>query len=361
MTASCTSNGVQINHRVISALALGDSLGLPFENLKPAHVSRILDKSDITQITLSNGAALVSDDTEHALLTVLALDEAEGSSDLFEQSLARHLANWCRACPPGIGGATLKSCLKLILGVSASKSGVLSAGNGPLMRVPVIALKYRGHSETRKAFVKISTRMTHTDPRATAMSLFLSEVMVLASEKDLTWEDVRSCFIEVLEDCPISEKYAAEMQSKMVAIGAYDPCTATPQDAMKSIGCAKGVSGYILPSAIAAIWFSIKAQGDVGEALRLSIEAGGDTDSVAAIACALTACSPFAVMPRGNIKPFAGAWAGGNRIPQYAAILSAVDNSSPEMIAAPPVGEQFKDNMRAFFAMMRHILWRRLF
>ncbi|MBO9428797.1 ADP-ribosylglycohydrolase family protein [Sulfitobacter sp. R18_1] len=353
----------EIRHNVLLATALGDSLGLPFENLSRSHVNRIFQKTAIKQIMLPSGEALLSDGTEHALLTARSLGEANDDPKQFERILGRQLKRWFMACPPGIGGATLRSCFKMACGVAPSSSGVKSAGNGPLMRVPVIAVKYREHPKKMREFIGVSTKITHTDPRAVVMALFLADLIVQACDGPLLWTQVKSTLDRALNDFACPQNHVAEMQSMMNAIDQHDPNTADPEDAMKSIGCRKGVSGYILHSAFAAAWFAVRANGDVREAIRLSIEAGGDTDSVAAVAAALTSCSPHAVMPNPLDTSYAGCIAGNGMLINHSVPLCNEEHLLRDLNAypEPTVHDMFKDNMRAWRALLRHILWRRLF
>jgi ADP-ribosylglycohydrolase len=67
--------------------------------------------------------------------------------------------------PAGIGRATLRAILKLWFGFPPSKSGVFSAGNGPAMRSAVLGAAIDDLPLLR-SLVGISTRITHTDPKA---------------------------------------------------------------------------------------------------------------------------------------------------------------------------------------------------
>ena len=193
------------------------------------------------------------------------------------------------------------------------------------------------------------------------MSLFLAELMVHACKGPLSWGDVQSVFDRILDEEKWPKAHVDEIQAMLDAIAQYEPGTADPEAAMKSIGCHKGISGYVLHTAIAAAWFTVRSQGDVREAIRLSIEAGGDTDSVAAVAAALTACSPEAVMPENQNTAFAGCIEGRGKLLHYSIALCNEDHLRYELHPEPTVREMFSDNLRALRVMLRHILWRRLF
>src|SRR3954466_5661824 len=109
--------------------AVGDSLGLPFEGLGARRAARLL--GDPLSHHLLPGRGLVSDDTEHACFTALALLRAGGDVDRFGRELASSLRWWLAGLPAGIGFATLRSLLKSSIGFPPHRSGVFSAGNGP--------------------------------------------------------------------------------------------------------------------------------------------------------------------------------------------------------------------------------------
>jgi ADP-ribosylglycohydrolase len=108
---------------------------------------------------------MISDDTEHTLIVAESLIESAGDEALFGKALAKRLRRWFIALPAGIGIATAKACCKLMLGVSATKSGVFSAGNGPAMRSAILGVFADDHQLLRK-LVRSTTRITHTDPKA---------------------------------------------------------------------------------------------------------------------------------------------------------------------------------------------------
>ena len=114
---------------------------------------------------------MVSDDTEHTVLVgqCLALNPPDAQS--FQRMLAWKLRWWLLCAPAGIGFATLRSVLKLWVGFPASRSGVFSAGNGPAMRSAIIGTYFAEDTFRIREYVRASTRLTHTDPRAETAGL----------------------------------------------------------------------------------------------------------------------------------------------------------------------------------------------
>ncbi len=73
---------------------------------------------------------MISDDSEHAAMVGLALFASKHDPNQFAKKLARHLRLWLLAVPAGMGFATLRACVKLLLGFPPSLSGVFSVGTG---------------------------------------------------------------------------------------------------------------------------------------------------------------------------------------------------------------------------------------
>jgi len=147
-------------------MAVGDALGLPLEGLTPQRARKIFGEINADfSMHLCFGRGLVSDDTEHALLTLQAFVATQGDAANFEKELARRMKKWFCLLPPGTGMVTAKSCLKLLVGIAPSRAGVFSAGNGPAMRAPILGVLAASETQLQQ-LIRVSTRLTHTDPKA---------------------------------------------------------------------------------------------------------------------------------------------------------------------------------------------------
>src|SRR5690606_13209480 len=111
------------------------------------------------------GRGLCSDDTEHTMMVARSLALADNDPNHFERLLAGQLKRWLLAVPAGVGFATLRACLKLLIGLGPERSGVFSAGNGPAMRASLLGVCAKSDDECRD-FVRRATRITHTDSKA---------------------------------------------------------------------------------------------------------------------------------------------------------------------------------------------------
>jgi ADP-ribosylglycohydrolase len=205
---------------------------------------------------------MVSDDTEHAAFTAWAL---AGQPDLttFERRLRRAFRRWLWCLPAGIGLATLRAGLKVSLGLT--HSGVHSAGNGPLMRAPVLAVA--GPPDWLD-YLDTSTRLTHTDPRALEGARLVARVTRYLLDQ-LTWTEV----VETTQD-PF-------LLSCLAEIGEFPQDT--PEEYASRRGWQSGVSGFVQHTTPIVVLAALRSRDDYRQAVQSVIRCGGDTDTLAAI------------------------------------------------------------------------------
>ncbi len=283
-------------------IAVGDALGLPLERLTPQRARKIFGAINAGfGMHLFCGRGLVSDDTEHAIFTLQDFVASHGDNSRFEKDLARRMKKWLCLLPPGTGMATAKSCLKLLFGISPSRAGVYSAGNGPAMRAPILGV-LANDDDQLKQFVRVCTQITHTDPKAELGALaiafaarcaststrfsppdFFEKLPQLLDQPDRTqnYTDGRNEFMELLE------KVAASLERGQ----------STPEFAL-SLGLNHGVSGYIYHTVPVCLHAWLSHQNDFSAAVVNVLRCGGDADSTAAI-----------------VGGIVGAQVGENRIP----------------------------------------------
>jgi ADP-ribosyl-[dinitrogen reductase] hydrolase len=259
--------------------AIGDMMGLPFENLTPQRIAK-LAKFDRPQFCFGYGCG--SDDTEHAGMTLDAVQFAKGDIQKFEKRLASNLRRWFLAGPPGIGLATLKACLKLCLCFSPKYSGVRSAGNGPAMRAAILGVSVA--PDRLKEFVDASTRLTHTDERSVVGSEIIARLASKA--KSINVDEATKWITEVLN--PFAGRTELEpLLSNMQRVAIELNSTSTVVEFAAKLCGKRGVSGFIAYTVPVAVFAFFHHSDDYAEGIRQVIRCGGDTDTVAAIAGAL--------------------------------------------------------------------------
>lgn len=241
--------------------AVGDALGLPYEGLSPRRAARLFP--DTSKHHLLFGKGMVSDDTEHACFVAQAIVRSNGDVDVFQKRLARSLRWWLLGLPAGVGFATLRAIVKLWLGFSPQRSGVFSAGNGPAMRSPIIGVVYGHDPEKLKQFVKASTEITHSDPKAyyAALAVALAAYQSAGEQK------------------PSAEKFRATLRDLLPEDDAEELHELLQHEA----DLAKGISGYSYHTVPCVLQVWLSEPEDYAKGLQTIVKAGGDTDTAGAI------------------------------------------------------------------------------
>jgi ADP-ribosylglycohydrolase len=258
--------------------AVGDALGLPYEGMTAGRGKRMYPDTERHHF-LVGGFGMVSDDTEHACFTAQAIIRSGGDPERFERELAGSLRWWLLGLPAGVGFATLRSILRLWLGISPARSGVFSAGNGPAMRAPVLGTAFGYDPARLREYVLRSTRLTHSDPKAYLGSL----AAAVAAHVSACGSEVEPLdFLRVLRPYLTGEGSDECMRIMTEACISAGRGESTAVYAA-GIGCGKGISGYIYHTVPCVIQAWLRHQRDYAGGVREIIEAGGDTDTTAAI------------------------------------------------------------------------------
>jgi ADP-ribosylglycohydrolase len=223
------------------------------------------------------GFGMISDDTEHTCIVAQSLIASGSNLAEFENQLAWRLRFWLLGLPAGIGLATLRSILKLWIGISPNKSGVFSAGNGPAMRAAILGTAISDLDRLRES-VRIASRITHTDPRAEYGAFAIALAARNACQTTTVSGDD---FLSELNSCLDSN--ASQLISLISqAVDSVKEAESTPQFAT-GLGLARGVSGYVYHSVPVAIHAWLSHQQDYQGAIIATVRCGGDTDSIAAM------------------------------------------------------------------------------
>jgi ADP-ribosylglycohydrolase len=267
--------------------AVGDALGLPAEGLSRRRTRRWF--AGPLRHRFFCGHGMVSDDTEHLFMVAQSLLAEPEDADAFAHALAVRLRGWFLRLPPGIGMATAKACLRLCCGFSPESSGVFSAGNGPAMRAALFGVL--ADAPKRAAFVRASTRLTHTDFRAQTGALAVAQIAALAlraspAQQTPRPEEVLRALGEIAV-APEDKEWPALLGILREAWQAR----LSVSDFADRLGLGKGVGGYIYHTVPVAIYAWLHHFGDVRATLSAVIACGGDTDTVGAIAGALAGAS----------------------------------------------------------------------
>ncbi|MDP1563871.1 MAG: ADP-ribosylglycohydrolase family protein [Pirellulaceae bacterium] len=259
----------------ILGTAVGDAIGLPYEGLSRQRAARLLGPPNRHRFFFGRG--MVSDDTEHTCMVAQALIVANGDVQEFQRSLAWGLRWWLLGVPAGVGLATSRAIVRLWLGYSPDRSGVYSAGNGPAMRAAILGVVISDVTQLRQ-FVRVSSRLTHTDPKAELGAFAVAVAAHMAASHEVVDPDHYLDWLSELIGQEDSE--LLQLIGRVVAsVNAKESTAAFAE----SMGLTKGVSGYVYHTVPIAIHAWLTHQHDCRAAIMSIVQCGGDADSTAAI------------------------------------------------------------------------------
>ncbi len=261
--------------RAVGALlgAAGDALGVPYE-----FGSRTLRPDEPAQM-LGGGLGGIapgqwSDDTEMAcaIAEVAATGADLRTQEALDRIAARFL-DWYATSPPDIGVQTRQVLARTSPGEgAAARMRVVSeelhartgrtAGNGSLMRTSPVALAQLGDPSAITQAARVVSALTHFDPMAgDACALWCIAIDHAVSTGEL---DLRAGLRHV---DPMWADLVDEAERRK-------PAEFAPNN------------GWVV-AAMQAAWSSIVRSTTLEQTLQTPVHAGGDTDTVAAIAGAL--------------------------------------------------------------------------
>lgn len=309
-STSCEESTLEAQHRIYGCLlgtAVGDSIGLPLENLSKSRVNAWIGKSSLKHRFLL-GHGLVSDDTEHSCLVAQSLVLHTNRPEDFGRDLAWRLKWWLAGLPAGTGKATAKACLRLWLGADHTESGIWSAGNGAAMRAPIIGVAVRDPA-LAVTLTKISSRITHSDPRAMFGAVAVAALSHCAVTDDCNalapdnaWRVCQDWI--ALANEPEHEKVAAELLALIRLAAESAERRESTLEFAQSIGLVNGVSGYTYDTVPVSLHACMRYPNDFETGIEQLIRCGGDVDSTAAIAGGILGASLGEYqIPRSWIEP----------------------------------------------------------
>jgi ADP-ribosylglycohydrolase len=267
----------------ILGTAVGDALGLPREGLSPRRARALFGGLPLHHRFLL-GHGMTSDDTEHTCLLAQALVRQPDDPDRFARALGWGLRGWLLGLPAGIGKATLKACVKLWLGFPPSRSGVWSAGNGPAMRSALLGVCLGDDPARLRAFVRASTRLTHTDPRAEYGALLVALAAHHGASNGPAGVDPQRFLAEARSSLPQIDAKGAALLDQMEE---HLHRNAEAAELASALGLTRGVSGFIYHTVPLSLYAWLRWPGDFRRAVEEVIALGGDADTTGAITGAI--------------------------------------------------------------------------
>jgi ADP-ribosylglycohydrolase len=263
---------------VLLGTAVGDALGLPREGLSPRRAARLFPEQRLSHHLLG-GRGFLSDDTEHAAMVGQALLASGAEPHAFRRSLAWRLRGWLLGVPSGIGWATLRSPLKLWLFVPERWQGVRSAGNGPLMRAPLLGAVF-GQTPALEPILLATTRITHTDPRALDGARLVAQAAAAeASGATRGAGFAADAWLREARDGVSSP----DLRQALELVDAQLQAGSSAAEWARAAGLERGVTGFVNHTLPAVVFCWLRHLGDAEASLEAVIRLGGDADTTGAI------------------------------------------------------------------------------
>ncbi|MET1124297.1 MAG: ADP-ribosylglycohydrolase family protein [Archaeoglobaceae archaeon] len=257
-------------------LAAGDAAGMPAEGMTREQVKKIYGWiDDLLPSPLGDlKAGEWTDDTEQALVLAESIIETVYFDP---ENFAEKLKNWfLRTSCRRIGPTSYRAILNLLNGVHWSRSGVDSDTCGAAMRVAPIGLAYSFSLDLVERYAELSAIVTHRNSAAIAGAV----AVALAVACNVRGED----FGEVVERVSRYDELMAEKIDEALRL----ECDL--DEAVEKLG--NTISSLdVVPMA----FYCFSASEDLRKTILLAANAGGDADSIAAIAGALKGSASFEV------------------------------------------------------------------
>jgi ADP-ribosylglycohydrolase len=299
--------------------ALGDALGFVVEARPPREASDY-----VRDYLLAGRAGQVghpefpfgqySDDTQLARELVLGFVDADGwSTEVFARRLA---ALFAEGRDVGAGPGTRAAAMRLLAGTHWSRAGTPEpyAGNGSAMRAAPMGLLFGDATAAMARATMEQSLVTHLDPRCAAGAVAVAGAVALAARQT----PIRSAeFLDTVAElaAQADESMAGAVRGLRSWVDASPPAAARrvheerldPRYADEW----RGISAFVVPSVVWSLYAFLHTPDDYWATVCTAIEVGGDTDTMAAIAGAISGAQhgpaglPDALANRINDR---GAW-----------------------------------------------------
>jgi ADP-ribosylglycohydrolase len=320
-------------------LAIGDALGMPTESLpRPQVVARygpLLDwfQPGAADQPLAPGlaAGTVTDDTEQALLLAGLLIEGGGRIDTAE--FARRLLGWeesmrLRGSLSLLGPSTKRALAALLAGTDIAETGRYGSTNGAAMRIAPVGVATPVDDLGRLVDQVVeASRVTHN----TGVALAGAAAVAAAVSAGVSGLAVPEAIAVAIAAASLAAGRghwvaAADVAARIRwAAGLTAGLTAglAPEAVLDIVSTLVGTSLATQESVPAAFAILAAAPDDPWLACRLAASAGGDTDTIAAMAGAVAgACHGAAAFPAEARRTVAEV--NGLRLDEVAAGLLAL-------------------------------------
>lgn len=275
----------------LHGLAIGDALGMPTQLMSSAEIAErfgvidgFRDAPEDHPIAAGMRAGSITDDTEQALLLATALIEGEGRLDAGD--LAARLAAWeddmrARGSLDLLGPSTRAAVAAVLAGTPPEEAGRYGTTNGAAMRVTPVGIAVPpDRPDELLDLVHDSARFSHDTGIAIAGAAAVATA-VSFGVAGFDWVEATEMAIRTAAVAEGRGHWIAGASvSARIVHAIHEPSV---EDLVRNAGTSLASQ----ESVPAAFGFLFIAAGDGLKAAQLAAGAGGDTDTIAAIAGAI--------------------------------------------------------------------------
>ena len=274
--------------------ALGDALGFVVE-AQPPDVARVYVDGWLRGGRAGEWAhpqfpfGQYSDDTQLARELLRSFEDAGGWDPA---AFAGRLAALFRdGRDVGAGRGTRSAALRLLMGVPWNESGTPApyAGNGAAMRAGPLGLLLTESKAMCRA-AQEQSRITHLDSRCAAGAAAVARAVAIAgaegAEPAKFLDEVAAC--AEAEDVTVAE--AVRGLTEWSALPPSDAARHVHESGLDPahVDRWRGISAFVTPSVLWSLYAFLRSPDDYWETVCTAIAVGGDTDTMAAIAGAIS-------------------------------------------------------------------------
>lgn len=282
---------------MLIGVAYGDSFGMPVEMWSRKKIASVYGKIEKhlpgnCDNFISKGleAYEVTDDTIHTALVVDMLYGNRGRVDAME--FIRLLKHWVEHSPKSsavIGPSTAKAMERIEAGVPMEEAGITGTTNGAAMKILPIGLLHdlAGLNELVED-VKELCLPTHNTSSAISGAAAVASAVCYAFHDGRDLEEMIS-FAKKAADRGTeygNQIGAPSVSARLELVRQYRKDHGLTE-ALDFIADIIGTGLPVEESAVAAISFAYISEGDPGLCAEYAVNGGGDTDTVAAMACGI--------------------------------------------------------------------------
>lgn len=256
-------------------LAAGNQLGVPAEHLGSADAIRSKFPQGVLDLQPPPRNSPYDDDAAMALLLGESLVERGGFD---APDVAQRWVKWMKMDGRGIGATTRRALALIDRGTEPFEAGRLvfeenprrSAGNGAVMRCAPVALLYHDDPDRLIRVSSQQAAITHADPRCTWGAAVVNLAIRELLHGNIYFLD------EVLHR--VGDRVPRALREALHRV---------PRETEADLPVAvAGEFGYVVHCVEVACWYATHDRG-LEETLIMLAQAGGDTDTNAAVAGAL--------------------------------------------------------------------------